>query len=65
MFAARFFRLFWVILIYEVLMLGVTLAMVAGASFAAGNLVTALTATGLAALCGLLCGQAHEAWRRV
>lgn len=65
MFAARFFRLFWVILIYEVLMLGVTLAMVAGASFARGNFVTALTATTLAAVCGLLCGEAHDAWRGV
>ncbi len=63
MLPAMFFRLFWLVFIALIGMLGLGLAALAGALLAQRNLPSAVAACVLTAACALLCGLAEDARR--
>ncbi len=63
MLSPAFFRLFWLLFIGVIGLLGLGLAMVAGMLLALGDLPSGMAAAMLGAACALLCGTADTVRR--
>ena len=63
MLSANFFVCFWLTFIGLVAMLGLSTAMLAGASLRSGEIAAGITATVLTLACGLVCGIAQDTCR--
>jgi multisubunit Na+/H+ antiporter MnhE subunit len=57
---AQFFRIFWLVYLALMAMLGAAISVAAGWLFAHREMESAVTATMMTALCGLLCGAADD-----
>ena len=61
--STMFFRAFWMIFVALMGLHGLSLAIVAGSSFSAGEWVIGVVAAMLAVLCAMLCGAADDCRR--
>jgi len=61
----RVFHMAWLIFIYLYLMLGISLALIAGTELALRDFAVGLIAAVLATVCGVLCALARETRREL